>query len=468
MVSRALLAFLALPGAVAFAAPLAIAWSAGRFGSFNWFGLAALVPGITLLLWCVREFYTVGKGTLAPWAPPRYLVSSGLYRYSRNPMYLAVTLILLGWAIGFSSAGLLVYAGVVLILFHVRVLLHEEPYLARTHREEWKRYASRVPRWIFPGRRAVVIAWAAFLLALPIAGLIYEAIADGIAQREFAPPGQLVDIGGRQLHLVCIGDGEPIVFFEASGWGTSLSSATVRERLAGRTRVCSYDRSGNGWSPAGASTVSAGDLARDMAVLQDRAALPSPFLVVASSIGGLTAEMYARQFPERTAGLVLVDGANSQLLPLLESVEGRARVLMCTTSALARFGLLRLWDPFALDDVEENRRAIALTYSPRPWGQLCAIARGVDRTKAEFAAAPPLPADLPLVALSAAQYAPPFAPSLVDAETILAALQQSHQQMAKQSTRGKWQLVADADHLIGETHPDVVADLVLELLEELR
>ena len=47
-----------------------------------------LLPGIGLLLWCVREFYVRGKGTLAPWDPPRHLVASGLYRISRNPMYL--------------------------------------------------------------------------------------------------------------------------------------------------------------------------------------------------------------------------------------------------------------------------------------------------------------------------------------------------------------------------------------------
>lgn len=73
----------------------------------------------------------------------------GLYRYTRNPMYIAVTLVLLGWALCFALPGLLIYAVVVAVAFHLRVLLGEEPWLARTHRAQWEQYASRVPRWLW-------------------------------------------------------------------------------------------------------------------------------------------------------------------------------------------------------------------------------------------------------------------------------------------------------------------------------
>ncbi len=119
MLIRALLAFLALPGLVAFAAPLFMAWPRVREGSFNPIALVLLVPGITLLLWCVRDFLVTGKGTLAPWDPPRLLVSSGSYRFSRNPMYVGVSLILLGWSMAFESWNLLVYALIVTTAFHL-------------------------------------------------------------------------------------------------------------------------------------------------------------------------------------------------------------------------------------------------------------------------------------------------------------------------------------------------------------
>ena len=101
-----------------------------------------------MLLWCVRDFYVAGRGTLAPWAPPSRLVVVGLYRFSRNPMYIAVSLVLLGWAIAFWSVPLLIYAGIVIGAFHLRVVFGEEPWLARRHGDEWERYRARVPRWL--------------------------------------------------------------------------------------------------------------------------------------------------------------------------------------------------------------------------------------------------------------------------------------------------------------------------------
>jgi protein-S-isoprenylcysteine O-methyltransferase Ste14 len=149
---RAVIAFLALPGIVAFIVPLWIATSGTSGPALNPVCLPVLVVGISLLLWCVRDFYVAGRGTLAPWSPPKHLVIVGLYRFSRNPMYIAVILILSGWAIGFSSSGLALYAVAVVILFHLRVIFHEEPWLEREFGEGWVRYRADVPRWI--GRRS--------------------------------------------------------------------------------------------------------------------------------------------------------------------------------------------------------------------------------------------------------------------------------------------------------------------------
>jgi len=148
MFLRALLAFLALPGIVAFAIPIYWLIATSRTDLVQPLGLLPLLLGCAGLLWCVRDFYVFGKGTLAPWSPPERLVTAGLYRYSRNPMYVAVVLILLGWAVSFGARGLYWYTLVVGIAFHVRVVVGEEPWLRRTHDAAWDEYARRVRRWL--------------------------------------------------------------------------------------------------------------------------------------------------------------------------------------------------------------------------------------------------------------------------------------------------------------------------------
>jgi protein-S-isoprenylcysteine O-methyltransferase Ste14 len=149
--ARALLAFLLLPGMVGFVVPLTLIdprLSRADWRAFEPLGLLPLVAGIIILLWCVREFHVAGKGTLAPWMPPKHLVVSGLYRLSRNPMYVGVSLILWGWAIGFQSRPLTAYALVVMLAFHLRIVFGEEPWLAETHGAQWQRYKASVPRWL--------------------------------------------------------------------------------------------------------------------------------------------------------------------------------------------------------------------------------------------------------------------------------------------------------------------------------
>jgi protein-S-isoprenylcysteine O-methyltransferase Ste14 len=145
---RAVFAFLALPVLVAFVVPFLLLGGRLESRSFNLLALIPFALGVVLLLWCVGAFYRTGHGTLAPWDPPRALVVTGVYRLSRNPMYVAVLLILYGWALGFWSRPLAIYAVVVMIAFHLRVVFGEEPWLARTHGGAWEDYKGHVPRWL--------------------------------------------------------------------------------------------------------------------------------------------------------------------------------------------------------------------------------------------------------------------------------------------------------------------------------
>jgi pimeloyl-ACP methyl ester carboxylesterase len=320
----------------------------------------------------------------------------------------------------------------------------------------------------------MVFSWVAAVVLLALAGLTYEAYADAEAAREFPPPGTLVDIGGRRLHLVCVGRDdpmEPTVMFLSSGWGNSMSSSKARERLGTRTRVCSYDRLGHGWSDAAPAVTTIAGTASDLGVLQDRAMIRSPLVLVASSIGGLTAEMFARRYPERVAGVVFVDAANSLVVPRLAEWSGRITVAACTVGMLSRFGVIRLLDPFELGAASESdRRSTAITYGAKTWTAICSMARGLQDTRKEFEQAPALATELPITALSASsarQFMPPFVERVYDTSAARAELEEAHRTFAKRP-HGTWKKIPNSSHLIADSQPDAVADAVFDLLDQLR
>jgi protein-S-isoprenylcysteine O-methyltransferase Ste14 len=112
------------------------------------FGLVLTAAGALLALWCVLTFVFQGKGTPAPFDPPRRLVVSGPYRYLRNPMYLGAALALAGAALLYRSVSLLAYAVLFLGASHLFVLGFEEPTLARLFEDEYRAYQARVNRWL--------------------------------------------------------------------------------------------------------------------------------------------------------------------------------------------------------------------------------------------------------------------------------------------------------------------------------
>jgi protein-S-isoprenylcysteine O-methyltransferase Ste14 len=111
--------------------------------------------GVLLALWCISTFVWIGRGTPAPFDPPRRLVIRGPYRFVRNPMYIGAGLALAGAALFYESLPLLAYGGVFLLVCHVFVLSYEEPTLKRTFGPEYEAYCQRVSRWWPAARRAV-------------------------------------------------------------------------------------------------------------------------------------------------------------------------------------------------------------------------------------------------------------------------------------------------------------------------
>lgn len=113
-------------------------------------GIVVSALGATLALWCIFTFALIGRGTPAPFDPPRRLVIRGPYRFVRNPMYLGAGLALAGAALFYQSWPLLAYAVGFLLVMHIFVVWHEEPTLRRTFGQDYEAYCHQVRRWV-PG-----------------------------------------------------------------------------------------------------------------------------------------------------------------------------------------------------------------------------------------------------------------------------------------------------------------------------
>jgi protein-S-isoprenylcysteine O-methyltransferase Ste14 len=148
---RSIFFTLLLPGTVTILIPYWIITTRGlriSSSSLRYFGLLLIVIGAAGLLWCIWNFFSEGRGTLAPVDPPKYLVARGLYQYVRNPMYVAVVTILAGESALFLSTAILIEAAVFITLAHFFVVLYEEPLLRRKFGRSYEQYLKSVGRWI--------------------------------------------------------------------------------------------------------------------------------------------------------------------------------------------------------------------------------------------------------------------------------------------------------------------------------
>ena len=118
-----------------------------QIGPWHWLGIVPLAVGALALLWCNWAFVMRGRGTAAPYDPPRALVLQGLYRHVRNPMYVSAILILLGIGLWTGAAILFGYSLLLALSYHVFVRYYEEPHLQRVFGQSYAEYCAKVPRW---------------------------------------------------------------------------------------------------------------------------------------------------------------------------------------------------------------------------------------------------------------------------------------------------------------------------------
>lgn len=142
------------PGVVAGLVPYLICRGQWRelwnrpFNLWQYLGIGIFTIGLFIMLDCILRFALEGKGTLSPADPTRALVATGLYRFSRNPMYVGVMLILAGESVFSHSTHLWIYTAIIFTLFHTFIIKIEEPRLKKDFGEAYVQYCQKVRRWL--------------------------------------------------------------------------------------------------------------------------------------------------------------------------------------------------------------------------------------------------------------------------------------------------------------------------------
>jgi len=188
-------------------------------------------------------------------------------------------------------------------------------------------------RWV-TGKARWVLTPVLAVLALASIGATYANIAGTSDQSTVAAPGTLYDVGGHRLHLDCHGHGSPTVVLSNGLGGVSASWARITGPVAATTRVCAYDRAGQGWSQDTSSAQDGVAAAQDLHTLLSMAGEHGPYVLVGHSTGGTYAMNYAARYPEQVAGLVLLDSSSPEQFTRMPAFSGQYTMMMRPTYSL--------------------------------------------------------------------------------------------------------------------------------------
>ena len=152
------------------------------------------------------------------------------------------------------------------------------------------------------------------------------------------PRGQLIDIGGRKLHLQVTGEGSPTIILEAGAGGFSLEWALVQSEVSRFARVVSYDRAGYAWSDPGPTPRTMHQICGELHAALVKAGVRPPYVMVGHSYGGLLVRTFAQRYPDEVAGVVLVDASHEDArVTATHRVTGEKRLVRVRDFSPGRF-----------------------------------------------------------------------------------------------------------------------------------
>lgn len=332
----------------------------------------------------------------------------------------------------------------------------------------------RVLRWL----KRIGIGLVGLAVVLLLVGVVYEQLARHRAARDYPPRGQLVDIGGRKMHIDCRGQGSPTVIFEA-GLDTagSLSWDRVHDEVARTTRACAYDRAGVMWSDPTPGRQDAESVSDDLHATLKAAGIAEPLVMVGHSLGGPYIMTYVRKYGDPVKGVVFVDTSHPDQVkrlanPKLEKATGSNWVQDLLISS-SWTGLIRaLSSEPDIPGMSDRTRTVGAIYQPQTMAGSMKEAAALNDIFAQAGKLRTL-GDRPLVVLTGTERYPESMLKATgmtrdEADRMQSVWKELNTDEASWSTRSRHELVPDSGHYIQDKRPDLVIRAVREVVDQVR
>lgn len=312
--------------------------------------------------------------------------------------------------------------------------------------------------WLWHIARRIAFGVACFFVVALVVGALYQFIATRLDEGKYPPPGQMVNVEGRSLHLNCTGDGAPTVILESGLGGGSLDWSLVQPEVAKFGRVCSYDRAGIAWSTSGGGRREASQITDELHKLLAAAHIAPPYVMVGHSIGGVYLQSFAARYPDEVAGVVLVDSSHQDQLSHIPGIPAFAPYLFKVAAPVGIARIVNALEDFPnLTSEAKAKRAGLYSHTHSVYANADEMA-AIPDSLAELRASPMQLGDKPLIVLSR---------GLSDGgspETEAAWLE-LQSTLAKRSTNGKLIVAKNSGHYIQFFEPGLVIDSIREVIQ---
>jgi pimeloyl-ACP methyl ester carboxylesterase len=331
--------------------------------------------------------------------------------------------------------------------------------------EQMSGKTKNVRKFIWRWTKRLVLASVALFTVLIISGAIYQFAATRMDEGKYPPPGKMVDVGGFKLHINCIGEGSPTILFENGSGNASTIWNKVVPELSKTTRTCTYDRAGIGWSETSPHARDFDQVNKELADLLTNAGEGGPFVLAGHSLGGIYVQNFANRYPDKVAGVVLIDSTHPE--QFIRGIDGGMLVwILRVVKVASPVGIIRIVTNLSSESTPESLQSSAVQNSTKHHFAMANELLNSEVSFRKLSQNPMKLADKPLLVLSRSPNSP--MPGAANPEEVQQTWTGLQNELAALAPNSKHITATTAGHMIQSEEPELVIDAIKELLDGLK